>query len=125
MKIETMSDLLGTDYLPEYVPTQDEKNIAILAHVLSFVAPILAPLLIYIIKKNDSPFIAAHAKESFNFHITLMVVIFISIILIFLIIGIFMLSVIGIYSTVLIIVAAIRASEGRLYKYPFTIEIIK
>ena len=59
-----MADILGTDLNPEYPPTSDEKTLALLAHVLTFVSTLLAPLIIYILKKNDSPFVAEHAKES-------------------------------------------------------------
>ena len=120
-----MADILGTDFMPDYTPTQDEKNIAMLAHLLTFVAPFLAPLIIYVLKKNDSQFIAAHAKESLNFHLTLIVIFIISMILILVLIGILLLCLIGLATTVLVIVASIRASEGRLYKYPFTIQFVK
>ena len=62
-----MADILGTDFPPQYEPSGDEKTLALLAHVLTFVSTLLAPLIIYIIKKNESPFVAEHAKESFNF----------------------------------------------------------
>ena len=117
-------DLLGTEMLPLTPPTSDEKTLAMLAHLLTFIAPILAPLIIYIIKKNESPFVAAHALESLNFQITLIILFIISFILMILIIGIFMLSVLGIAGTILIIIASVRANEGKLYKYPFCIRII-
>jgi len=117
-----MADILGTDLNPEYPPTSDEKTLALLAHVLTFVSTLLAPLIIYILKKNDSPFVAEHAKESFNFQLTLVLV---CIGLFFTIIGILFLWVVGIYATILVIVAAIRANEGRAYKYPFSIKFIR
>jgi hypothetical protein len=42
---------LGTDETPVIPPTSDEKTLALLAHVLTFVLPILAPLVIYLVKK--------------------------------------------------------------------------
>jgi len=119
-----MANLLGTDYLPDYVPTQDEKTIALLTHLSFFLFPFIAPLVIYIIKKNESAFIAAHAKEAFNFHVAGAVAFIICFILIFLLIGIPMLVVLGLYGTALTIVGIIRASEGRIYEYPFTIKLI-
>ena len=83
-----MANLLGTDYLPDYVPTQDEKTIALLTHLSFFLFPFIAPLVI------------------------------------FLIIGIPMMVVLGLYGTALTIVGIIRASEGRIYEYPFTIKLI-
>lgn len=113
---------LGTETLPLMPPTGDEKTLAMLSHVLTLVAPILAPLIIYLIKKDESVFIASHAKESLNFQIT-MAIIFIA--LIVTVIGILLLWVIAIFALVLVIVATIRASEGKLYRYPFTLRLIK
>jgi uncharacterized Tic20 family protein len=115
-------DLLGSDESPVIPPTSDEKTMALLAHVLTFVFPILAPLVIYLIKKDESSFVAYHAKESLNFQITLFVI---CILLFITIIGILLLWIVGIIGAILVIVATIRASEGKLYKYPFAIRLIK
>ena len=123
-KINLMQEnsFLGKDSTPEIVPTSDEKTLALLAHILTFVAPILAPLIIYLVKKDDSQFVAYHAKESLNFQITLFVIV---IILVITIIGILLLWVVGLLSLVLVIVATIRASEGKLYRYPISIRLVK
>lgn len=113
---------LGTDMQPEYIPSSDEKTMALLSHILTLVAALLAPLIIYIVKKDESKFVEAHAKESFNFQLT---VILICIGLFITVIGILLLWVVGLLSLVLVIVATIRASEGKLYKYPFSIKFIK
>jgi uncharacterized Tic20 family protein len=120
-----MANLLGTDYIPNYTPTQDEKTIALITHLSFFIFPFIAPLVIYIIKKNESAFIAAHAKAAFNFHVAGAVAFIICFILIFLLIGIPLMVVLGIYGTALTIVGTIRASEGRIYEYPFTINLIQ
>jgi len=113
---------LGTETDPGYVPTADEKTMALLSHVLCFVAGFLAPLIIYLVKKDESPYVASHAKESLNFQITFWIffcILFISII------GIFLLWLLGLIATILVIVATIRASEGKLYRYPFSIRLVK
>lgn len=114
--------LLGEDQLPALPPTSDEKTLALLSHIVTFVSNFIAPLIIYIIKKDESPFVAAHAKESLNFQLTILLAV---IVLFITIIGIFLLWIVGIYAMVLVIVATIRASEGRLYRYPLTIRFIK
>lgn len=113
---------LGTDFNPQYTPSSDEKVLSLLSHILTFVAPILAPLIIYLLKKDESDFVAEHAKESFNFQLTLVLI---CIGLFITLIGILLLWVVGIYATILVIVASIRANEGRIYKYPFSIKFIK
>lgn len=113
---------LGTEMTPDYIPTSDEKTMAILSHILTVVFPILAPLIIYLIKKDESKFIAYHAKESLNFQITMMIIV---IGLFITIIGILLLWFVGIAALVFVIIATIRASEGKLYRYPFALRLIK
>jgi uncharacterized Tic20 family protein len=115
-------NFLGTDESPIIPPTSDEKTLALLAHVLTFIFPVLAPLIIYLVKKDESSFVAYHAKESLNFQITLFIICFV---LFITIIGILFVWIVAILGYVLVIVATIRASEGKLYKYPFAIRLIK
>src|SRR6266568_2975770 len=71
------NSFLGTEMQPDYIPTSDEKTMAVLSHILTLVAPILAPLIIYLVKKNESRFVEWHAKESLNFQITIAIIIII------------------------------------------------
>ena len=116
------SSIFGSDMNPDTAPTSDEKTLALLSHVLTFVFPLLAPLIIYLIKKDESKFVSDHAKESLNFQITLFIAMFV---LIISIIGIFLTWILGILALVLIIVATVKASEGKAYKYPFCLRLIK
>jgi hypothetical protein len=116
------NSFLGTEMRPDYIPTNDEKTMAVLSHILTLIAPILAPLIIYLIKKDESDFVRWHAAESLNFQITMAIIV---VILFISIIGWFLLWLPGIVTLVLVIVATIRASEGKLYKYPFSIRLVK
>lgn len=120
----TETNILGTEEQPLSVPTSDEKTMAILSHVLCLVAGFIAPLIIYLVKK-DSPYVQAHAKESLNFQLTMILAFIVSAILIVLLIGLLLIWVLGILNLVLIIIATIRASENKLYKYPFSIKFVK
>lgn len=122
MDTQQQSSFLGNDQPPSYVPTSDERTMAILSHVLCIVVWLFAPLIIYLVKKDESAFVAAHAKEALNFQITMTIVVIVCFISI---IGIFLLWLVGIVSTILIIVATIKASENKLYRYPFNIRFIK
>jgi len=113
---------LGAGVEPDIPSTGDERTMAILAHILTIIAPLLAPLIIYLVKKDDSRFIAYHARESLNFQITVIIV---CIVLFVTIIGILLLWLVGIASLVFVILATIKASEGKLYRYPFSIRLIK
>jgi uncharacterized protein len=117
-----LNSFLGKEEAAPYVPTSDERTMAILAHVLTLFFWIIPPLIIYLLKKDESKFVAEHAKESMNFQITMSIVV---IILFITIIGIFLLWVIGIIVLVLVIVATIKASASKMYRYPLTIRLIK
>ena len=116
------SSFLGNEQQPVYTPTSDERTMAILSHVLCLVIWLFAPLIIYLIRKDESAFVAAHGKESLNFQITMAIIIMV---LFISIIGIFLIWLAGIIYTILVIVATIKASESKLYRYPFNIRFIK
>ncbi|HSC38242.1 MAG TPA: DUF4870 domain-containing protein [Chitinophagaceae bacterium] len=116
------NSFLGQEQTPDYMPTQDERTLAILSHILTLVAPILAPLIIYLIKKDESKYVAAHAKESLNFQITFIII---CIGLILTIIGALLVWLVGLAALVLVIIATVRASENKLYRYPFNFRFIK
>jgi len=116
------NSILGSDINPPTPPTSDEKTLGLLAHVITFISAFLGPLIIYLVKKDESSFVSEHAKESLNFQITIAII---SLILIISLIGILLIWAVGIIDIVLVIVATIRASEGKLYRYPFAIRLIK
>jgi len=105
--------------------SENERLLAILSHVLTFVAGFLAPLIIYLIKKDESAYVEAHAKESLNFQITLAIAYVIGFITLILIIGVLILSIVGILHFVLVIIATVKAADNKFYRYPFNIRIIK
>jgi uncharacterized Tic20 family protein len=110
------------EFQHNYLPTSDEKTLAILSHILTVVAPILAPLIIYLLKKDESRYVAHHARESLNFQITVIIVV---IGLLITVIGIILVWLVAIAAFVLVVIATIRASEGVLYRYPFSLRLIK
>ena len=113
---------LGEDSEPVIAPTSDEKTMALLSHVLTLAVGFLAPLIIYLIKKNESSFVTAHARESLNFQITIFIII---VALVITVVGILLLWIVGILDMLLVIMANIKASEGKLYMYPFSLTLIK
>lgn len=118
-------EYMGQESLPQNIPTPDERTMAILSHILCIVAPIIAPLIIYLLKKDESPYVKEHALESLNFQLTMLILYIISYILIIIAVGLLMIWALGIIDLILIIVATIKASENKLYKYPFNFRLIK
>ncbi|MBX9785572.1 MAG: DUF4870 domain-containing protein [Chitinophagaceae bacterium] len=105
--------------------SSDERTMAILAHVLSVFFWIFPGLIIYLLKKDESPYVAEHAKEAMNFQISITIFYIISGVLMLLLIGFLLMLAVYVGSIILCIIATIKASDNVLYKYPFTIRLIK
>lgn len=86
---------------------------------------ILGPLIVWLSKRNDSPEIDEHGKESLNFQISMLIYNVIAAVLCLVLIGFVILGILHILNLVLVIVASIQASEGKFYRYPLTIRLIK
>ena len=98
---------------------------ALLGLFFHFLGHIFGPLVVWLIKRGDSPEIDAHGKESLNFQISMLIYDVIAFILFIVFIGIPILIALWILNTVLVIIASIRASEGKFFRYPMTIRLIK
>lgn len=102
----------------------EETIWAVLAHLSIFAFALIGPLVIYLVKRDESPFTRQHAAEALNFHITLAIAGVISVILIFVLVGFFLLLVLAVAGPVLGILAAIAASKRQPYRYPLTIRFV-
>ncbi|HEX4956956.1 MAG TPA: DUF4870 domain-containing protein [Lacibacter sp.] len=105
--------------------SSDERTLAILVHILSIFFWIFPGLIIYLIKKDESPYVAEHAKEALNFQISITLFYIISGILVLLLIGLLMMLVVYCINLIFCILATIKAADNVLYKYPFSIRLVK
>jgi uncharacterized protein len=103
----------------------EERMLAAILYVVILFFPIIGPLVIWLLKKDESSFINYHGREYFNFFISYTVYSVISGILIFLIVGIFLLWILGIMALVFTIIAAVKAYEGNEYRFPLVFRVIK
>lgn len=108
-------------------PTSDERVMGILSHILAIVPGIgiFGPLVIWLIKKDESPFVEANAKESLNFQLTMLIAYAICWILVFVIVGAFFFGIVWVLNLILVIVASVKTSENKIYRYPFNLRLIK
>ena len=97
---------------------------ALLGFFLPWAGHIIAPLIVWLVKRGDSPEIDAHGKESINFQLSMLVYAIIAGILCLIVIGFALLAILHIVNVVLVIIASIRASEGKFYRYPITIRFL-
>jgi len=108
-----------------------EKNFGMFCHLAAlagFVIPfgnIIGPLIIWLIKKDESAYVDKQGKESLNFQISVTIYVIISAILALILIGFLLMMLIGIATLILIIVAAIKANNREDFQYPLTIRFIQ
>jgi len=99
-----------------------------LSALAGFVIPgaghILGPLIIWLVKRGDSPEIDAHGKEALNFQIAMLLYNLVAGVLCLVLIGFALLAILHILNVVFVIIASLRASEGQMYRYPLTIRLI-
>ena len=86
---------------------------------------IIAPLVIWLIKRAESPFIDDQGKEALNFQISMIIYAVISWILVTIFIGYLLLFAVGIFDIVMVIMAALKSNEGEMFRYPLCIRFIK
>ncbi|HEY4256604.1 MAG TPA: DUF4870 domain-containing protein [Candidatus Udaeobacter sp.] len=97
---------------------------ALLGLFFHFLGHILGPLIVWLLKRSDSPEIDAYGKESLNFQISMLIYDAVAAILCIVLIGIPILIGLWILNTVLVIIASVKAGQGQFYRYPFTIRFI-
>ena len=108
----------------------DERMWAMFCHLsalVGYVFPfgnIIAPLIIWVLKKDEFPLVNDQGKEAINFQISMTIYIIAAIILIILVIGIPLLILLGLFDLLMIIIASIKANEGTEYRYPLTIRFL-
>jgi uncharacterized Tic20 family protein len=86
---------------------------------------VLGPLIILLAKGQAMPFVASQAKESLNFQITVWLLGLLFALLAIVLIGFLLLWILGIVQLILVIIAAIRVSDGTPYRYPFCLRLVK
>jgi len=106
----------------------DDQMWALLSYVLALVASIIAPLVIYLVKMNESRYVRFHAAQALNMGLTAMI----ESIAIF-IVGIFLALIthgfgillmvlaflaLGIAHLVYLILGAVKSNQGQLFRVP-------
>ena len=87
---------------------------------------LILPLIVYLVTKNDTgSSIPEHARETLNFHISLLLYFIIGGLLTLVIIGFAVLFLVAGATVILSIIGAVKASDGQLYRYPLTIRLVK
>lgn len=94
-------------------------------HILCLVGfPILGPLIVWLIKKDQSAYLDAQGRELLNFQISYLIYALVSLVLCFVLIGFPLLFAVGVATLVLTIIGIVKASEGTIYRFPLTIRML-
>jgi len=110
--------------------SKDERMWGMLCHLgalAGFAFPlgnVIVPLVIWMIKKEEMPFVEDQGRESLNFQITVAIAMAGCFILSFVGIGVLLMPVVGIGALVLVIIAATRANDGERYRYPWALRLL-
>lgn len=109
--------------VPDPVPSES-RGWAAAAHLGPFIVGFIAPLVIWLIKREDDAFVEYHSREALNFQLTLIIYFIVSFVLVLVIIGIVLLIVVGVFAFVVMIIAGVKAANGEFYRYPLSIRFI-
>lgn len=111
---------------------QNHRLWATFTHLAAFagyflppVGHLLGPLILWLIKKNEMPFVDDQGKEAINFQITMTLATLVSLALIPVLIGFVLLPAVVIFQVVFVILAAVKANDGVFYRYPLCIRFFR
>jgi len=90
-----------------------------------FLGHLFGPLIVWLVKRGDSPEIDAHGKEAVNFQISMLIYNVVAGVFCIVLIGFAFLAVLWVLNAIFVIIAAIQASDGKLYRYPMTIRFLQ
>jgi len=105
--------------------SQDDKNMALVCHLLGILTNVLGPLIFWVLMKEKSPYVDFHGKQAVNFNITILIAYMLAGILVCAYIGILLIPVVMIVHIVFAIIAMMKASQGERYVIPVAIPLIQ
>jgi uncharacterized Tic20 family protein len=116
-------------------PSADSRSLGAIAHLSSFVAfagvpSFIGPLVVWLLQKDRDPFVADEAREALNFNLSLLLYVAIAIVAMILTLGLGLIIIIPVALVaapawlVVTALAAVRAADGKSFRYPATIRMI-
>ncbi len=98
-----------------------------LAGLLGFIFPfgnVMGPLIVWLIKKDESVEVDLHGRRSLNFQISWTIYLVIAAILIIFVIGLFLLPALALAMLILVVIAGVKANAGEVFNYPLSIKFL-
>jgi uncharacterized Tic20 family protein len=103
---------------------QESKNMALLIWIGTIFFGFIPGLVFYLVKKDDA-YVLSQAKESLNWSITAAIGYFAGMILSMILIGFLVLFAVAICHLVFCVMGAMACSNGKDFKVPWTLRLIK
>ncbi len=132
VKIEPKSTLLDKTGAPLIEYDKNVRTLGMVCHLSALVGllglpllNIIAPLAVWLWKKDQYAFVDDQGKESLNFQISMTLYGIVAGILTLILIGWVLLALLWVASLVLVVIAASKANQGEAYRYPFNLRLIR
>ncbi len=116
---------------PAGAGTSDEHTWAMLCHLSALAAyvgipfgNIVGPLIVWLVKREESAFVDDQGKEAVNFQISMFIYGVVAALLILVLVGIVLLPALLVFNLVMIVVASVRANRGERFRYPLCIRFL-
>lgn len=125
------SEMPASEPAGKPVLRDDEKRWAMFCHLAGFaffipifIGQIIAPLILWLVKKDESSYIDDQGKEALNFQISITIYLAVAALFFLVLIGIPIFLALILYDIVMIIKAVNAVSKGEYFRYPYTIRLI-
>jgi hypothetical protein len=110
--------------VPDPVPSES-RGWATAAHLIPLIGlSFIGPLVVWLMKRDEDPFVEYHAREALNFQISLIIYVIASVLLMLVLIGFILIVVVLIFALVVMIIAGVKAANGEFYRYPMTLRFV-
>ncbi|MFL1379962.1 MULTISPECIES: DUF4870 domain-containing protein [unclassified Nocardiopsis] len=106
-------------------PSADERQFGLFAHLGGGLLGFIVPLIIYLIKRDESPFVRDQSAQALNFQLLILIGYVVSWVLMFVFIGAITWFLCWVAAVVFGILGGVAANKGEWYRYPFNVSWIK
>lgn len=110
---------------------KDDNMLGLVCHLLAFAGflfpfgNVIGPLVLWLVKRGDSPYLDAVGKEVLNFNISWSIYMTVAALSLFVLVGFLLLPLTALAWLILLVMGAISASSGKLHRFPLTIRLIQ
>jgi uncharacterized Tic20 family protein len=98
---------------------------ALLTHLGGIFFGLIPSLIVYLLKKDSPGWVLDNAREALNWQITVFIGAMVCVVLMFVLIGIFLLWALMLANLVFCILATVAASNKQTYRYPLSLRLLK